>query len=271
MQLIDTHAHLDMEPFAEDLPDVLQRARESGVAGICAIGCTPESSERCCQLARQYPDQLRAAVGIQPNYVHQAQPDWMEQVIALSERPEVVAIGETGLDCYWDDSPLPQQREFFQRHLELSRQTGKPLVIHMRDSGREIHDQLRAAGLPAYRGIMHSFTGDWELAEQFLALGLHISFAGMVTFKKSDALRALAARIPADRLLVETDAPYLSPEPLRGKRPNEPARVVHTARVIAEARGVELAELAAQTTENACRLFDWVPGACTAVGADRSD
>lgn len=260
MQWFDTHAHLDMEPFQEDLTGVLQRALDAGVVGTCVIGCTPVSSQACCELAAQYPNQLCAAVGIQPNYVGEAQDDWMPQIVALAQRPEVVAIGETGLDCYWKDTPLELQRPFFEQHLELSAATGKPLVIHMRDSGQQIYEQLAVRpGAAPYRGIMHSFTGDWELARQFLDLGLHISFAGMVTFKKSDDLREVAAKIPADRILVETDSPYLSPEPLRGKRPNEPARVVHTGRVIAEARGITPEAMAELSTNNAMDLFQWQP------------
>ncbi len=258
MELFDTHAHLDSEQFAEDLPNLLTRARQAGVVGICVVGCTPASSLACCQLAGRYPDLLCAAVGIQPNYVAESEADWMDQIVSLSERPEVVAIGETGLDCYWKDNPLPLQQTYFAQHIELSRGTGKPLIIHMRDSGEEIYQQLAAAaGGKSLSGIMHSFTGSWELAARFLELGLHISFAGMITFKNAGELREVAAKVPADRLLVETDSPYLSPEPLRGKRPNEPARVVHTASVVATARGQAGAELARLTTENAQRLFRW--------------
>lgn len=256
MRLFDTHAHLDSDQFEHDRRGVLDRARLAGVVGICAVGCTVESSQQCCELAAAYPDLLRAAVGIQPNYVATAAPEAIDRIAALAERDEVVAIGETGIDCYWQDAPLELQIDYFQRHLELAAATGKPFIVHMRDSGREIHEVLsqRWASGPL-RGIMHSFTGDWELAESFLAMGLHISFAGMVTFKKSTELRHVASRVPADRLLIETDSPYLSPEPLRGKRPNEPARVVHTARCIAEARGMTHEALAELTTENAVRLF----------------
>lgn len=256
MRLFDTHAHLDSEQFADDFPGVLDRARREGVVGICVVGCTVESSERCCSLSAAHPDLLRAAVGIQPNYVASAAPDAIERIVAMAERDEVVAIGETGLDCYWQDAPLELQTEYFQRHLDLAAATGKPFIVHMRESGHEIREVLaaRAADGPL-GGIMHSFTGDWALAESFLAMGLHISFAGMVTFKKSQELRHVAARVPAERLLIETDSPYLSPEPWRGKRPNEPARVVHTARCIAEARGMTLETLAELTTENAERLF----------------
>jgi TatD DNase family protein len=162
--------------------------------------------------------------------------------------------GETGLDCYWDDTPIEVQQDYFDRHLELCRQTNLPMVIHMRESCDLIIEQLRKqSSVP--RGIMHSFTGDRDQAQMCLDLGLMISFAGMVTFKKSDDLRSVAAMVPEDRILIETDSPYLSPEPLRGRRPNEPARVEHTLRCLAEVRGVSAERLAAATTENAKRLF----------------
>ena len=256
LNLFDTHAHLDNEQFDDDREEIIARAKAAGLVGICVIGCDPESSLKCCELASAHPGFLYASVGIQPNYVAHAMMDWMDEIIALASRPEVVAIGETGLDCYWKDSPLELQDEYFQQHIELSQQTGKPLVIHMRDSGEEIRQALEPwnANGPL-NGIMHSFTGDIQLAESFLEMGLHISFAGMITFKKSEELRHVASRVPADRLLIETDSPYLSPEPLRGKRPNEPARVAHTAKVIAEARGITEQQLADLTTENAKRLF----------------
>jgi TatD DNase family protein len=177
-------------------------------------------------------------------------------VVALTDSPEVVALGETGLDLYWKDTPLPQQQDYFDRHIRLSQQTGLPLVIHQRECAAEILAMLREARQRGpLRGIMHSFTGDEAMAAECVDLGLHISFAGMVTFKKSDDLRRVAAVVPADRLLVETDSPYLSPHPHRGQRPNEPALVVHTAACVAEARGMPLDELARLTTANALALL----------------
>jgi TatD DNase family protein len=176
--------------------------------------------------------------------------------VRLTNEPQVVALGETGLDLHWKDTPLPLQQDYFDRHIRRSQQTGLPLVIHLRETAAEILAMLREARQRGpLRGVMHSFTGTAEQAEAFLALGMHISFAGMVTYKKSNDLRAVAATIPADRLLVETDSPYLSPEPFRGKRPNEPARVVHTAECLAQVRGVMLDDFARQTTANALALF----------------
>ena len=174
----------------------------------------------------------------------------------LAGEARVVALGETGLDLYWKDTPLAVQQDYFDRHIRLSQSIGKPLVIHQRETSAEILAMLREARQRGpLAGVMHSFTGTADEARQFLDLGLYISFAGMVTFKKSDDLRAVAATIPADRILVETDAPYLSPEPFRGKRPNEPARVVHTAACVAQVRGVSVGEFARQTMANARALF----------------
>jgi TatD DNase family protein len=205
-------------------------------------------------LAAEYPDFLYAVVGIQPNSAAAAAAGDLQIIAELAGFPGVRAIGETGLDCYWDDTPLPVQQEYFDWHMNLCRATGLPMVIHMRDSGDLIVEQLgRQDTVP--RGVMHSFTGDLATARKCLDFGLYVSFAGMLTFKKSEDLRAVAKVVPEDRLLVETDSPYLSPEPLRGRRPNEPARVEHTLRCLAELRGVTAEYLAAATTENAKRLF----------------
>ena len=254
LELFDTHAHLNVDTFADNVDEVVQRAREAGVIGIGVIGIDVVTSRRACDLAAQFPGYLYAVVGIQPNSAAEASAGDFSIIEELAGMPGVRAIGETGLDCYWDDTPMAMQQDYFDRHLELCRQTSLPMVIHMRESGDLIAKQLkRQSTVPP--GIMHSFTGDEELAKTCLDMGLHISFAGMVTFKKSDDLRAVAKMVPEDRLLVETDSPYLSPEPLRGRRPNEPARVEHTLRCLAEVRGVSAERLAAATTANAKRLF----------------
>jgi len=195
-------------------------------------------------------------VGIQPNYVAEAKANDWQEVEQLATAPGVVAIGETGLDRYWDDSPFDLQQDYFDRHMRLAEKHKLPFVVHMRECDEDILVMLREANKRGtLNGIMHSFTGSTEMAAECVAMGMHISFAGMVTFKKSQDLRDCAASVPLDRLLVETDCPYLSPEPLRGKRPNEPARVKHTAECIAKERGIPLKELAAATTANACRIF----------------
>lgn len=254
LSLFDTHAHLNVSQFDDSVDEVVERAKQAGVTGIMVIGIDVATSRRACELAAAHPGYLFAAVGIQPNSAAEAQEGDFKIIEELSGMPGVRAIGETGLDCYWDDTPIEMQHEYFDWHLQLCRDTHLPMVIHMRESGQLIVEQLRRqASVPP--GIMHSFTGDLDLAKQCLSMDLYISFAGMVTFKKSDELREVAAIVPEDRLLVETDAPYLSPEPLRGKRPNEPARVEHTLRCLAEVRGVTAEELAEKTTENAKRVF----------------
>ena len=252
--LIDTHAHLDDRRLRADWDGVLARARDAGVVQVVAIGTTAADSAEVVGLSRAHRG-IFAAVGIHPNEAAGAtEADWAA-VLGLSERPGVVAIGETGLDRYWDRTPFEVQREWFARHLELAHRLDRPVVIHSRDCARDLIDQLRALGRPV-RGVQHSFTGTWDDARAFLDLGLHLSFAGMLTYtnKSLDALRDVAARVPLDRVLVETDSPYLSPHPFRG-RTNEPARVVETARRLAELRGLAPEELALVTAENARRLF----------------
>jgi len=254
-ELFDTHLHLDDEQFAADLDGVVQRAQQAGVARMIAVGTTAASSAESIRLATQFPS-VFAAVGIQPNYCAEALPGDWDQVVELSKLPRVAAIGETGLDRYWDHTPFDVQQDYFDRHLSLSRDTGLPFIVHMRDCLPEILEMLRAArSCGPLNGVMHSFTGDLEGANVCLELGLYISFAGMVTFKKSDELRAVAAAIPADRILIETDAPYLSPHPKRSVRPNEPALIVHTASCLAEVRGISPDEFSRQTNQNARRLF----------------
>lgn len=253
--LFDTHAHLDQATFADDLAKVVENAQSAGVGEILAIAITAESSSLTVELAEKFAP-VSAAVGIQPNdVVDVTAGDW-DQVVALSEKSVVVAVGETGLDRYWDRTPFDQQQDFFDRHLRLAQQTGLPFIVHMRECEQDILEMLREARERGpLRGVMHSFTGDTTMAAECVELGLHISFAGMVTFKKSEDLRATAATIPADRLLVETDCPYLSPEPVRKIRRNEPAHVIHTARCLAEVRGESFEQLASQTTSNAQQLF----------------
>jgi len=197
-----------------------------------------------------------ASVGIHPNNAAHIKPGDWQRVVELARQKRVVALGETGLDRHWDDTPFEVQQDYFDRHLRLMQETGLPVVIHMRDCLAEMLTLLAEAHARGpLRGVMHSYTGDAAAAAQCCQMGLFISFAGMVTYKKSQDLRDVAAGVPADRILVETDSPYLSPEPLRGKR-NEPANVVHTARVVAAARGMSFDDFAELTTANARRLFN---------------
>ena len=253
--LFDTHTHLDQEEFDEMRADVVARADAAGVTRIVAVGTTAAASRKCVELAEQYAC-VFAAVGIQPNYVAEAAADDWSMIEQLVSAPGVVAVGETGLDRYWDYTPFEQQQEFFDRHTRLAQAHDLPFVVHMRDCDADILGMLRSAHERGpLKGIMHSFTGDAAMAAECVGMGLHISFAGMVTFKKSQALRECAASVPANRLLLETDCPYLSPEPVRGKKPNEPAYLRHTAECVAQMRGVSLEELARQTTANAMQLF----------------
>jgi TatD DNase family protein len=253
--LIDTHAHLDDEQLHADLPDVIARAHAVGVREIVAVGINAASSQRCVALTNQYLG-LHATVGIHPNEIRQAGlSDW-HRVRELATRPGVVGIGETGLDRYWDKTPFEIQQEWFARHLGLGRELKRAVVIHCRDAEADVIQMLRHEfnEYGPIRAVMHSFTGTPETAQACLAMGLHISFAGMLTYKNAGNLREVAKEIPLDRLLVETDCPYLAPVPMRGKR-NEPAHVVHTATCLAGVIGQSVQELAEITTTNARGLF----------------
>ena len=256
MALFDTHVHLDNQQLTNDTENIIHRAANEGVNWMTAIGTDLPTSLRCVELANQFPD-VYAAVGIHPTVCHQsAVTDRWQQIVELTDDPNVVAIGETGLDLYWDKSTIDVQKKWFQHHIDLSFEKQLPLVIHMRECEDEIVSMLESSSIDgSINGIMHSFTGSIQTAQRCLDLGMYISFAGMVTFKKSDQLRSVAAQIPSDRILVETDAPYLSPRPLRTKRPNEPSYMVHTAACLADARDISAEELASITTENAHRVF----------------
>jgi TatD DNase family protein len=254
MEWIDTHCHLDEESFTQDCADTIQRAVDAGVKTMIAVGITLDSCRRVVELAQKYPS-VYAVVGLHPNYLSAAQPGDWEQIVELMRAPKVVGLGETGLDKYWDYAPIDLQTDYFHRHLDLSRQLKLPFVVHCREAEAEtlavLQKQFESGPL---NGVMHSFCGSADTAAECLRMGMHLSFAGMVTFKKNDTLRQLSAALPLDRLLVETDSPYLAPTPYRGKR-NEPAHVRLTAACLAESRGVSKEEVAAATTRNARRLF----------------
>ena len=261
MQLFDTHAHLDQPEFDEDRADVVARAKEVGVENIIAIGISADTSAACVRLTTEFAG-VHAAVGMQPNYLADVPPSDWDRVVGMVNEPSVVAIGETGLDRYWlgkeaeFSTPFNIQQDYFDRHIRLSQRRGLPFIVHMRDCDEDILIMLREARQRGpLDGVMHSFTGSRAMADECLAMGLYISFAGMVTFKKSVELRAIAAAVPADRILIETDSPYLSPDPVRKVERNEPAHVRYTAACLAEVRGTTLEAFAAQTTANAKRLF----------------
>ena len=250
-QWIDTHAHLDMEPFLEDLEQVIDRARMTGVKGIISVGSDIASSKRAVSIAGQY-GMVKAAVGVHP---HEAcKGGQTEELERLLKEPEVLAVGEMGLDYFYNHSEREEQLEVFRMQVELAGDVGKPIIVHVRDAHDDAVEILRGAGNGKVRGVIHCFTGGPEDLHSYLEMGFYISFAGIVTFKKASELRDAAAMVPMDRLLVETDAPYLAPVPMRGKR-NEPAFVVHTGAALAEVLGVSSEELASRTTANADSLF----------------
>jgi TatD DNase family protein len=254
----DTHAHLDQEEFDADRTAVIDRARQAGVEFLLCVGINLDSSRKTVRLAEDHAE-LFAAVGIHPNSAARADPGDWDRIVELASHPRVVAIGETGLDRYWDHAPLALQQEYFDRHLSLSQERNLPVVIHCRDAADDLMPMLRRAATRApLKGILHAFSGDARMAQECVELGLHISFAGNVTYKnkKFQQLRLAAVAVPLDRLLIETDSPYLTPEPLRGReKRNEPAWVAYTAQCLAELRGMALLELERQTALNCRRLL----------------
>jgi len=254
MEFFDSHCHLDPARYGSELPDVLRRAREAGVLGLQVIGTRAADSEAAVHLARREKGVV-AAVGIHPNDTAELEADEWDRIVRLASSGDAAAIGESGLDWYRDSSPADTQRDYFERHIRLAQRCGLPLVVHSRESIDDclamLREALRRGPLLA---VLHSFTGTAAQAAEAVELGLSLGFAGMVTFRSSAQLRDVAAGVPADRLLIETDSPFLAPEPIRGRR-NEPANVVHTARCLAIARGESLEQLGASTTDNARRLF----------------
>ena len=258
MKLVDHHCHLDFPQFAEDLEGIVARAHAAGVGVMVTISTRIRQLDRLIAIAEAYPG-VYCSVGTHPHYADE-EPDFpVEEIVALAEHPKVVAIGEAGLDYYYQKSSREAQAAGFRRHIEAARITGLPLEIHARDADDDTLAFLEGARAEGpFPAILHCYTGGANLAVRAVELGLHVSFTGVVTFKKSEALREIAALVPLDRLLVETDAPYLAPVPYRGKT-NEPAHVRHTAEVLAGVKGVDVDAFAEATTENFFRLFQKVP------------
>lgn len=256
MELIDSHAHLDFEDFRADLDAVVARAAAAGVGRVVAIGLwrAPGDFGNALALATARPGTFSATIGVHPHECAKVpEADWATSE-ALARDPRVVGVGETGLDFHYDLSPREVQEASFRRSLRIARAAGKPVVIHLREADDAAARVLGEEGLPAEGGVVHCFTGDAASARRWLDLGLHISVAGIATFKTAEPIREAIRLVPRDRLLVETDSPFLAPVPLRGKR-NEPANVALVAAKVAEVWGIPIDEVAARTSANARRLF----------------
>lgn len=252
--LVDSHCHLDFPDFADDLDGVVGRAGAAGVGTLLTIGTHITRHEQVVRVAERFPN-VWASVGVHPHEAGVAPFADVETLLKLAGHPKVVALGETGLDYYYDKSPRDRQRDSFRIHIEAARRSGLPVIVHTRDADEDTAAILaEEMGKGAFTGLVHCFSSGPDFAEKAVELGFYISASGIMTFKTAEDLRATLAGVPLDRLLVETDAPYLAPIPFRGKR-NEPAYVAHTAAKLAEVKGVPMAELEAATTANFHRLF----------------
>jgi TatD DNase family protein len=251
--LFDTHAHLEDERFDEDRERLIQELPEKGVAYVINVGSTLETSRMSVELAAQYPF-IYAAVGVHPHEVSQMSSEDLDALEAIATGDKVVAVGEIGLDYYYDFSPRELQREWFARQIDLAYSLGLPIIIHDREAHADVFDVLKAKKDRILGGVMHCYSGSWEMAKDFMDLGLYISLGGPVTFKNAKRPVEVAQKIPLDRLVIETDSPYLAPTPHRGKR-NNPAYVRLVAEKIAEVRGMTFEEIAEATLNNAKKLF----------------
>jgi len=256
--LVDSHCHLDFPDFADDLGAIVARAEAAGIGRVVTISTRVKRLEALLGITARFPN-VYCSVGTHPHNADEEDGIAAEQLIELTRHPKVVALGEAGLDYFYAHGSREAQQRGFRTHIAAARATGLPLVIHTRDAdedcGRILEEEM-AKG--SFRAVLHCYTGGRELAMKAISLGLSISFTGILTFKKSGALRELAAELPGDRIMVETDAPYLAPGKFRGKR-NEPAYVTEIAKVLAEARGITLEDISRQTTDNFFRLFSKVP------------
>jgi TatD DNase family protein len=250
--LVDSHCHLDFPDLATRLPDVFNAMQSHEVGHALCIGVTLEAFPKVLAIAEQYPN-VYASVGIHPDYENEEEAS-VEQLVRLASHPKVIAIGETGLDYYRLQGDLEWQRERFRTHIRAAIASGKPLVIHTRNAAEDTLRIMREEGAERIGGVMHCFTESWDVAAQAMEMGFYISFSGIVTFKNATALKEVAQKVPLDRILVETDSPYLAPIPYRGKM-NQPAYVKYVAQHIADLREASFETIAAATTENFFRLF----------------
>lgn len=261
MQLVDSHCHINFDPLDKRLPEVLENAHQNDVAYMLCVSVNLEDFPQVRNLARDYPH-IYASVGVHPNERDIDEPS-VAQLVSLGADPDVIAVGETGLDYFRSTGDLAWQHERFRTHVRAAIDLDKPLIIHTRDAASDTMAILREEDATQCGGVMHCFAEDWALAEQALDIGFYISLSGIVTFKNAAAVQEVARKTPLERLLVETDCPYLAPVPHRGKV-NEPAFVRHTAEFVSELRGISLEELAAATTANFFSLFSTAAplGAC---------
>ena len=254
MSLVDSHCHLDFKDFTDELDDVVKRAENAGISTLVTISTQLATFDKVLEIAERF-DNIFCSVGVHPHEADQEASVTAEQLIELARHPKVVGIGETGLDYYYDHSDRETQRACFRQHIIAARETGLPLIVHARDADEDMQEILRdEAGKGAFPGLIHCFTSTEAVAQCALELGMYISISGIITFNSAKDLRQVVANVPLDRLLVETDAPYLAPVPRRGKR-NEPAFVIHTAEKLAEIKNVSPQELADITSDNFFKLF----------------
>lgn len=251
--LIDSHCHLDPEYFSEDLPEVIKRAHDNGVHKMMTISTKLSTFPGVLEVAKAY-DSVVCTVGVHPHDVETETDLSKEKLLELAAHPKVVGLGETGLDYYYEHSPRDLQKKGFSDHIEANLESGLPLIVHCREAEQDTIDCLKTVGQGRATGVIHCFSGTMKFARQALDLGFYISLSGILTFKKADEIREVAKFAPLDRLLVETDSPYLAPVPYRGKR-NEPAYTLHTAEHLAMIRGLSLLDVAKATTGNFNRLF----------------
>lgn len=252
--LVDSHCHLDFPDFADDLDEIVSRAEEAGVGTMLTICTHVTKFTQVLAVAKRY-DNIFCTVGIHPHNAGDQPDTSADDLIKMAEHPKVVGFGETGLDYFYEHSPREAQQRAFRAHIEAARRTGLPVIVHTRDADDDMMAILADEhGKGAFPGLIHCFSSTRELAEKSIDLGLYISLSGIVTFKKAEELRATVEGLPTDRLLVETDAPYLAPVPKRGKR-NEPAFTAHTAKLVAGLKGMDEDTFANATTDNFFRLF----------------
>jgi TatD DNase family protein len=258
MILIDSHCHLDFPDLVKEVDTIVARAEAAGIARMVTISTRVRRHDALLAIAERFPS-VYCSVGTHPHHAAEERDVTLAELLDRAARPKVVAIGEAGLDFFYDRSPRDVQERVFRTHIAAARESGLPLVIHTRDADADMARILeQETGKQSFVAVLHCFSAGRDLAERAIALGHYISFTGILTYKKSDELRAIAASLPADRIMVETDAPYLAPQSRRGKR-NEPAFVVETAEVLAATRGVSFETIAKETTENFFRLFAKVP------------